>query len=59
MPALVTTEFRIHNAKQFREMFSEAALYGGATASADLSTNLFLFIGPVRPLSSADGIHRL
>ena len=45
MAALVTTEFRIHNAKQFREMFSEAALYGGATASADLSTNLFLFIG--------------
>ena len=45
MPALVTTEFRIHNAKQFREMFSEAALYGGATASAALSTNMYLFIG--------------
>ena len=45
MAALVTTEFRIHNAKQFREMFSEAALYGGSTASADLSTNLYLFIG--------------
>ena len=45
MPALVTTEFRIHNAKQFREMFSEAALYGGSTATADLSTNLYLFIG--------------
>jgi hypothetical protein len=43
--ALVTTEFRIHNAKQFREMFSETALYGGSTASADLSTNLYLFIG--------------
>ena len=45
MPALVTTEFRIHNAKQFREMFSEAAQYGGATASAALSTNMYLFIG--------------
>ena len=45
MAALVTTEFRIHNAKQFREMFSETALYGGSTASADLSTNLYLFIG--------------
>ena len=45
MPALVTTEFRIHNAKQFREMFSEAALYQGASASAALSTNMYLFIG--------------
>ena len=45
MPALVTTEFRIHNAKQFREMFSEAQSYGGATASAALSTNMYLFIG--------------
>ena len=45
MPSLVTTKFRIHNAKQFREMFDEAALYGGATASAALSTNIYLFIG--------------
>ena len=45
MPSLVTTKFRIHNAKQFREMFDEAALYGGATASAALSTNMYLFIG--------------
>ena len=58
MPALVTTEFRIHNAKQFREMFSEAALYGGSTEHATpavqtalvslastLSTNMYLFIG--------------
>ena len=45
MPSLVTTKFRIHNAKQFREMFDEAALYGGATASTALSTNMYLFIG--------------
>ena len=45
MPSLVTTKFRIHNAQQFREMFDEAALYGGATASAALSTNMYLFIG--------------
>ena len=45
MPSLVTTKFRIHNAKQFREMFDEAALYGGATATAALSTNMYLFIG--------------
>ena len=45
MPSLVTTKFRIHNAKQFREMFDEAALYGGATATAALSTNIYLFIG--------------
>lgn len=45
MPALVTTKFRVHNAKQFREMFDEAALYGGSSASDDLSTNLYLFIG--------------
>ena len=45
MPALVTNNFRIHNAKQFREMLSEASLYGGATASTALSTNAYLFIG--------------
>ena len=49
MAALVTTEFRIHNAKQFREMFSEAALIGGTGISdaeeTALSTNLYLFIG--------------
>ncbi len=45
MPSLVTTKFRIHNAKQFREMFDEAALYGGATATAHISTNMYLFIG--------------
>ena len=45
MPSLVTTKFRIHNAKQFREMFDEAALYGGATATDVLSTNMYLFIG--------------
>ena len=44
MPSLVTTKFRIHNAKQFREMFDEAALYGGATASA--ADIIFKFCSP-------------
>jgi len=45
VPALVTNNFRVHNAKQFREMLSEASLYGGSTASTALSTNAYLFIG--------------
>ncbi len=45
MPALVTNNFRVHNAKQFREMLAEASLYGGSTASTALSTNAYLFIG--------------
>ncbi len=48
MVALVTQNFRIHNAKQFREMFDETELFGGTTttdAQNLLNTQLYLFIG--------------
>lgn len=38
MPGIVTRRFRIHNAEQFQEAFSEAA-----------DTNMYLFIGRVTP----------
>ena len=47
MVALVTQNFRIHNAKQFREMFDETELFGGTTttdAQNLLNTQLYLFI---------------
>ena len=50
MPALVTQNFRIHNSRQFFEMFDEGALVGGTATSntavsTALSTNAYLFIG--------------
>ena len=52
MPALVTNQFRIHNAKQFVESISEAAAVGGTTVTStaagsttSLDTNYYLFIG--------------
>ena len=39
MVALVTQNFRIHNAKQFREMFDETELFGGTTTTD--AQNLF------------------
>ena len=48
MAALVTQNFRIHNAKQFREMFLETELYGGTSvtdAQGLLNTNIYMFIG--------------
>ena len=50
MPALVTQNFRIHNSRQFFEMFDEGALVGGSATSntavsTALSTNSYLFIG--------------
>jgi len=38
MPAIVTSKFRLHNAEQFVEAFSEAS-----------ATNMYLFIGRVTP----------
>ena len=39
MPALVTQNFRIHNSRQFFEMFDEGALIGGtATSNTAVST---------------------
>ena len=41
MPALVTQNFRIHNSRQFFEMFDEGALVGGtATSNTAVSTAL-------------------
>ena len=48
MAALVTQNFRIHNAKQFKEMFSETELFGGTSvtdAQNLLNTQVYLFIG--------------
>ena len=48
MAALVTQNFRIHNAKQFREMFDETELFGGTSvtdAQGLLNTNIYMFIG--------------
>ena len=48
MAALVTQNFRVHNAKQFKEMFSETELFGGTSvtdAQGLLNTNVYLFIG--------------
>ena len=48
MAALVTQNFRVHNAKQFREMFDETELFGGTSvtdAQGLLNTNVYLFIG--------------
>ena len=50
MPALVTQNFRIHNSRQFFEMFDEGALIGGTATSntavsTAFSTNAYLFIG--------------
>ena len=52
MPALVTNQFRIHNAKQFVESISESASVGGTTVTStaagsttSLDTNYYLFIG--------------
>ena len=48
MAALVTQNFRVHNAKQFREMFDETELFGGTSVTAAqglLNTNVYLFIG--------------
>ena len=50
MPALVTQNFRIHNSRQFFEMFDEGGLVGGTATSntavsTALSTNAYLFIG--------------
>ena len=33
MAALVTQNFRVHNAKQFREMFDETELFGGTSVT--------------------------
>jgi len=39
VPALVTQNFRIHNSRQFFEMFDEGALVGGtATSNTAVST---------------------
>jgi hypothetical protein len=40
MPGIVTTKFRIHNAKQFYEAFSEPA---------DINTRMYMFIARTRP----------
>jgi hypothetical protein len=50
VPALVTQNFRIHNSRQFFEMFDEGGLVGGTATSntavsTALSTNAYLFIG--------------
>jgi len=50
VPALVTQNFRIHNSRQFFEMFDEGALIGGTATSntavsTAFSTNAYLFIG--------------
>ena len=48
MAALVTQNFRIHNAKQFREMFNETELFGGTSVTDSqnlLNTQVYLFIG--------------
>ena len=44
MPAIVTSKFRLHNAEQFVEAFSEAA-----------ATNMYLFIGRVDPWGTNAG----
>ena len=33
MGALVTQNFRIHNSKQFKEMFNETELFGGTSVT--------------------------
>ena len=50
MPALVTQNFRIHNSRQFFEMFDEGGRIGGTATSntavsTAFSTNAYLFIG--------------
>ena len=41
MAAIITNKFRIHNAEQFKEAFSEAT-----------ATNMYLFIGRPQPWTS-------
>ena len=44
MAAIITNKFRIHNAEQFYESFSEAA-----------ATNYYLFIGRPQPFTTTTG----
>tara|TARA_B100000424_G_scaffold170967_1_gene131729 strand:+ start:2431 stop:4203 length:1773 start_codon:yes stop_codon:yes gene_type:complete len=51
MPALVTRNFRVHNAKQFKESIDETSSWGGSTVtgtpegSTSLDDHYYLYIG--------------
>ena len=50
MPALVTRNFRVHNAKQFKESIDETSSWGGSTVtgtpegSTSLDDHYYLYI---------------
>jgi len=49
MPAIATSKFRIHNAQQFKEAFSESSGFeeGSSTPNADIDTKMYFYIGGI------------